>query len=141
MQSVKNFLVYVFGVFNFSWWITLLGELNITLGELNIDIMDNGNLDRNHRNGILLYAKNLIDGIRKLWCKEKISKECLSYNFQIPRKYICHDDFNIILTNFNGQGENIVNNSRFIDTNVNSPKNNLNKTHRGIRDNRDNAQR
>ena len=56
-----------------------------------------------------------------------MSKECLGHNFQIPRKHICHDDFNSILTNFNGQGENIVNNSDFIDTNVNSPNNNLNK--------------
>ena len=45
------------------------------LSELNIDIIDDGNLDRNHLNGkglhlsgkgILLYAKKLIDGIRKL---------------------------------------------------------------------------
>ena len=50
------------------------------------------------------------------------------YDFQIPRKYICHGDFNSILTNFNGQGENIVNNSDFIDTKVNSPNNNSNKT-------------
>ena len=57
-----------------------------------------------------------------------MSKECLGRNFQIPRKHICHDDFNKVLTNFNGQGENIVNNSDFIDTNVNSPNNNLNKT-------------
>ena len=57
-----------------------------------------------------------------------MSKECLGYNFQIPRKLICHDDFNSILTNFNGQGENIVNNSCLIDKNVNSTKNNLNKT-------------
>ena len=32
-------------------------------------------------------------------------KECLGHNFQIPRKHICHDDFNSILTNFNSQGE------------------------------------
>ena len=31
------------------------------------------------------------------------------------------------LTNFNGQGENIVNNGDFIDTNVSSPNNDLNK--------------
>ena len=55
-------------------------------------------------------------------------KECLGHNFQIPRKRICHDDFNSILTNFNGQGENNLNNNDFIDTNVNSPNNNLNKT-------------
>ena len=55
-------------------------------------------------------------------------KECLGHNFQIPRKHICHDDFNSILTKFNGQGENIVNYSDFIDTNLNSPNNNLNKT-------------
>ena len=55
-------------------------------------------------------------------------KECLGHNFQIPRKHICHDDFNSILTNFNGQGENNLNNNDFIDTNVNSPNNNLNKT-------------
>ena len=54
-------------------------------------------------------------------------KERLGYNFQIPRKQICHDNFNSILTNFNGQGENNVNNSDFIETNVNSPDNNLNK--------------
>ena len=53
-------------------------------------------------------------------------KECLSHNLQIPRKHICHDDFNSILTNFNGQGENTVNNSHFIDTNANSLNNNLN---------------
>ena len=50
-------------------------DVNNKLGELNIDIIDNGNLDRNHLNGkalhlndkgILLYAKNLIVGIRKL---------------------------------------------------------------------------
>ena len=50
-------------------------DVNNKLGELNTDIIDNGNLDRNHLNGkglhlngkdILLYAKNLIDGIRKL---------------------------------------------------------------------------
>ena len=40
-----------------------------------------------------------------------MSKECLDHNFQIPRKHICQYDFNSILTNFNGQGENIVNNS------------------------------
>ena len=50
----------------------------------------------------------------------KMPKACLGHNFQISRKYICHGDFN-------GQGENIVNNSDFIDTNVTSPKNNLNK--------------
>ena len=54
-------------------------------------------------------------------------KDCLGHNFQIPRKYIYHLDFNISLTNCSGQGKNIVNNSDFIDTNVTSPKNNLNK--------------
>ena len=63
-----------------------------------------------------------------------MSKECLGHNFQIPRKHIFHYDFNSILIYCNGQGENIVNNSDFIDTNVNSPNNNLNKT-------LDNAQR
>ena len=53
--------------------------------------------------------------------------DCLRHNFQIPRKYIYHGDFNSTLTNFNGQGENIANNSKVIDTNVTSPKNNLNK--------------
>ena len=61
-------------------------------------------------------------------------KECLGHNFQISRKYICHDNFYSILTNFNGQGENIVNNSNFIDTNVNSANNNSNNA-------LDNAQR
>ena len=55
--------------------------LTIKLSELNIDMIDNENLDRNHLNdkglhmnvkGILLYAINLIDGIRKLWCKKKL---------------------------------------------------------------------
>ena len=50
-------------------------DVNNKLGELNIDIIDNGNLDRKHLNGkglhmngkgILLYAKNLIDSIPKL---------------------------------------------------------------------------
>ena len=50
-------------------------NVNSKLGELNKGIINNGNLDRNHLNGkglhlngkdILLYAKNLIDGIRKL---------------------------------------------------------------------------
>ena len=50
-------------------------DVNNKLGALNIDIIDNGNLDRNHLNGkglhfngkgILLYARNLVDGIRKL---------------------------------------------------------------------------
>ena len=50
-------------------------DVNNKLSELNIDIIDNGNLDRNHLTGkglhlngkgILLYAKNLIDFIRKL---------------------------------------------------------------------------
>ena len=54
-------------------------------------------------------------------------KDCLGHNFLIPRKYIYHGDFDSTLTNFNGQGENIVNNSDFMDTNVSSPKNNLNK--------------
>ena len=55
-------------------------DVNNKLGELNIDIIDNGNLDRNHLNGkglhlngilkgILLDARNLIDGIRELLCK------------------------------------------------------------------------
>ena len=35
--------------------------------------------------------------------------------------------FNSTFTNFKGQGENIVNNNYFIDKNVTSPKNNLNK--------------
>ena len=55
-------------------------------------------------------------------------KECIGYNFQIPRKHISHGNFNSISTNFNGQGENNVNNSDFIETNVNSSDNNLNKT-------------
>ena len=112
-------------------------DVNNKLSELKRDIIDNGNLDRNHLNGkglhlnrkvVLLYAENLIDGFRKLWCREKIPKECLGLNFQIPRNNICHDDFNSILTNFNSQGENIVTNSDFIDTNVSLPKYNLNKT-------------
>ena len=50
-------------------------DINNKFSELNIDIIDNGNLDRNHLNSkglhlnskaILLYARNLIDGIRKL---------------------------------------------------------------------------
>ena len=50
-------------------------DVNKKLSRLNIDIIDNENLDRNHLNGkglhldgkvILLYAKNLIDGIQKL---------------------------------------------------------------------------
>ena len=111
-------------------------DVNNKLSELNIDIIDNGNLDRNHLNGkglhlngkgILLDARNLIDGIRKLLCKEKMPKDCLGHNFQIPRKYIYHVEFYGTLTNFNGQGGNIGNNSDFIDTNVTSPKNNLNK--------------
>ena len=61
-------------------------------------------------------------------------KERLGHTFQIPRKHIFHDNFSNILTNFNGQGENIVNNSDIIDTNVNSPNNNFKKTP-------DNAQR
>ena len=53
----------------------IVTDVNNKIGELNIDIIDNGNLDRDHLNGkrlhlngkgILLYAKNLIDGIRKL---------------------------------------------------------------------------
>ena len=100
-------------------------DVNNKLSELNIDIIDYGNLDRNHLNGkglhlngkgILLYARSLIDGIRKLWCKEKMSKDCLGHDLQIPRKYIYHGDFSSTLTNFNSQGENIVNNSDFIDT-------------------------
>ena len=55
-------------------------------------------------------------------------KECLGHNFRIPRNNIFHDDFNSILTNVNGQGENNVNNSDFIVTNITSPNNNLNKT-------------
>ena len=45
-----------------------------------------------------------------------MSKDCLGHDFQIPRKYIYHSDFSSTLTNFNSQGENIVNNSDFIDT-------------------------
>ena len=50
-------------------------DVNNKLSELNVDIIDKGNLNRNHLNGkglhlnskgILLYARNLIDGIRKL---------------------------------------------------------------------------
>ena len=50
-------------------------DVNNKLSELNTDIIDDRNLDRNHLNGkglhlngkgILLYARNLIDGIRKL---------------------------------------------------------------------------
>ena len=63
-----------------------------------------------------------------------MSKECLGNNFRIPRNNICHDDFNSILKNINDQRENIVTNSDFIDTNVSSHNNNLNKT-------LDNAQR
>ena len=48
-------------------------------------------------------------------------KECLGHNLKTPREHTCHDDFKSILTNFNGQGENIVNNSDFIDTSVSSP--------------------
>ena len=48
--------------------------------------------------------------------------------FQIPKKHICHGDFNNIWANFKGQGENIVDSSDFIDTNVSSPNTNLDKT-------------
>ena len=50
-------------------------DINNELSELNIGIIGNGNLDRNHLNskglhlngkGILLYARNLIDRILKL---------------------------------------------------------------------------
>ena len=50
-------------------------DVNNKLSELKRDIIDNGNLDRNHLNGkglhlnrkvVLLYAENLIDGFRKL---------------------------------------------------------------------------
>ena len=50
-------------------------DVNNKLSELIIDIIHNRNLDRNHLagkglhlngSGILLYAKNLIDSIRKL---------------------------------------------------------------------------
>ena len=57
-----------------------------------------------------------------------MSKECLGHNFRIPRNNLCHDNFNSILTNFNGEGENIVYNSDLIATNVSSPNNNLHKT-------------
>ena len=57
-----------------------------------------------------------------------MSKECLNHNSVIPRNNICHNHFNSILTNFNTESVNIVNNSDFIDiTNVSSPTNNLNK--------------
>ena len=54
-------------------------------------------------------------------------KGCLGHNFWIPRNNTCHDDSNSILTNFNVQSVNIVNNSDVIDTKVSSPINNLNK--------------
>ena len=54
-----------------------------------------------------------------------MSKDCLKHNFQIPRKYIYRSDVYSTFANFNGQGENIVKNSDFIDANVTSPKNNL----------------
>ena len=50
-------------------------DVNNNLSEVSIDITDNGNLERSYLNckglhlngkGVLLYAKNLIDGIRKL---------------------------------------------------------------------------
>ena len=53
----------------------VITDVNNKLSELNIDIIDYGNLDRNHLNGkglhlngkgILLYARSLIDGIWKL---------------------------------------------------------------------------
>ena len=54
-----------------------------------------------------------------------MSKECFGHNSQIPRKNICHAYFSSILTNFNSKGENIANNSDFVDTNVSSLNNNL----------------
>ena len=53
-----------------------------------------------------------------LGCKEKMPKEYLGHNFQIPRKHICHDDFDSILKFCNRQGENIVNNNDFMDANI-----------------------
>ena len=112
-------------------------DVNNKLSELNIDIIDNRNLDRNHLNGkrlqldgkdFSLYAENLIDNSEIMIQGKKMRKECLVHNFEIPRKHICHDDFNSIVSNFKSQGENIVNNSVLIDTNVSSPNNNLNKT-------------
>ena len=53
----------------------VITDANKKLSELNIDMIDNGNLDRSHLNtkgmhlngkGILLCVKDLIDGIRKL---------------------------------------------------------------------------
>ena len=50
-------------------------DVDNNLSEVSIDITDNGNLERSYLNckglhlngkGVLLYAKNLIDGIRKL---------------------------------------------------------------------------
>ena len=55
--------------------VSLEHSFNNKLGESNIDIIDHGNLDRNHLidkglhlngRGISLYAKILINGIRKL---------------------------------------------------------------------------
>ena len=113
----------------------VITDVNNKPREFNINMIDNGNLDRSHLSGkglhfdgkgMLLYVKNLTDGIQKLWCKEKMSKECMGHNFWIPRKNICHDDFNSILASFNSQCVNIVDNN-FKGTNINSATNNLNK--------------
>ena len=53
----------------------VVSDVNIILNELSIDMIENKNLEKSHlngkglhlnRKGILLFAKNLIDGIRKL---------------------------------------------------------------------------
>ena len=71
------------------------------LSELNIDIIDDGNLDRNHLNGkglhlsgkgILLYAKKLIDGI---WNYDA-RKKCLKNVSVIIAKY--REKISVMLT-------------------------------------------
>ena len=57
-------------------------EFNKQLNDFDFDMIDNSNLSRTHlnsrglhlnTNGILQFAKNLIEGIRKLWNKRKLA--------------------------------------------------------------------
>ena len=61
-----------------------IGDIQLHLRKLQIDMVENGNINSNHLNskglhlngkGILQFAKNLIEGIRKLWYEKELLRE------------------------------------------------------------------
>ena len=99
-------------------------EVNKQLNDFDFDMIDNSNLSRAHLNGrglhlntkgMLQFAKNLIEGIRKLWNKKKLADQNVDLS-KSHTPYDHHSRISPVVDNIFIHDSNIINNS------VNSPQ-------------------